>query len=79
MIWLGAGALGSVTDLVSDTHTTGDTVRGTVQSANLDRLLEKLRQQRARLISVIPINRTLEDYFLAQTQEKEEKKEAVRS
>jgi len=79
VIWLGAGALGSVTDLVSDTHITGDTVRGTVQSDNLDRLLEKLRQQRARLISVTPINRTLEDYFLAQTREKEEEKEAVRS
>ena len=79
VIWLGAGALASVADLVSDTHTTGDTVRGTVQSANLDRLLEKLRQQRARLISVTPINRTLEDYFLAQTREKEEEKEAVRS
>lgn len=79
VIWLGPGALASVTDLVSDTHTTGDTVRGTVQSADLDRLLEKLRQQRARLISVTPINRTLEDYFLAQTREKEEEKEAVRS
>jgi ABC-2 type transport system ATP-binding protein len=79
VIWLGAGALAAVADLMSDTHTTGDTVRGTVQSANLDRLLEKLRQQRARLISVTPINRTLEDYFLAQTREKEEEKEAVRS
>ena len=79
VIWLGAGALASVTDLVSDTHTTVDTVRGTVQSANLDQLLEKLRQERARLISVTPINRTLEDYFLAQTREKEEEKEAVRS
>jgi ABC-2 type transport system ATP-binding protein len=77
VIWLGAGALASVTDLVDDTHITGDTVRGTVQSANLDRLLEKLRQQRARLISVTPINRTLEDYFFAQT--REEEKEAVRS
>lgn len=81
VIWLGAGALASVTDLVGDTHITGDTVRGTVQSADLDRLLEQLRQQRARLISVTPINRTLEDYFLAQTQDKdkEEEKEAVRS
>jgi ABC-2 type transport system ATP-binding protein len=79
VIWLGAGTLASVTDLVSDAHTTGDTVRGTVQSANLDRLLEKLRQQRARLISVTPINRTLEDYFLSQTREKEEEKEVVRS
>ncbi len=81
VIWLGAGALQSVTDLVSDTHITGDTVCGAVQSANLDRLLEKLRQQSARLISVTPINRTLEDYFLAQTQDKdkEEEKETVRS
>lgn len=79
VIWLGAGVLASVADLVGNTHTTGDTVRGTVQSADLDRLLEKLRQQRARLISVTPINRTLEDYFLAQTREKEEEKEAVRS
>ena len=79
VIWLGAGALAAVADLMSDNHTKGDTVRGTVQSANLDRLLEKLRQQRARLISVTPINRTLEDYFLAQTREKEEEKEAVRS
>jgi len=79
VIWLGAGVLAAVTELVSDTHTTGDTVRGTVQSADLDRLLEKLRQQRARLISVTPINRTLEDYFLAQTRENEEEKEAVRS
>jgi len=79
VIWLGASALASVTDLVSDTHITGDTVRGTAQSVDLDRLLEKLRQQRARLISVTPINRTLEDYFLAQTREKEEEKEAVRS
>jgi ABC-2 type transport system ATP-binding protein len=79
VIWLGAGILASVTELVSDTHITGDTIRGTVQSADLDRLLEKLRQQRARLISVTPINRTLEDYFLAQTREKEPEKEAVRS
>ncbi|HEY2115055.1 MAG TPA: ABC transporter ATP-binding protein [Candidatus Angelobacter sp.] len=79
VIWLGANALASVTDLVGDTHITGDTVRGAVQSADLDRLLEKLRQQRARLISVTPINRTLEDYFLSQTREKEEEKEAVRS
>lgn len=79
VIWLGAQALASVTDFVIDTHITGDTVRGTVQSADLDRLLEKLRQQRARLISVTPINRTLEDYFLAQTQDKAEEKEPVRS
>src|SRR5882672_10417001 len=48
VIWLGAGAISSVNDLLSDTRVTGDTVRGTVQTAELDHLLEKLRQQSAR-------------------------------
>ena len=59
-----------------DAHITGDTVRATLQSANLDRALEALRGQRAQLISVTPIHRTLEDYFLAST--REEEKEVVR-
>lgn len=77
VIWLGAGALAAVQDVVAEPHITGDTVRATVQSGDLDRLLEKLRQQRTRLISVTPIHRTLEDYFLAKT--REEQKEVVRS
>jgi ABC-2 type transport system ATP-binding protein len=75
VIWLGANTLAAVRDLLADSHVTGDTVRGTVRSAALDRLLEKLRQQGARLISVTPIHRTLEDYFLAKT--REEEKEAI--
>ena len=77
VIWLGAGAVAAVTGLLTESHITGETVRVTVPSANLDRLLEMLRQQRARLISVTPIHGTLEDYFLART--REEEKEAVRS
>jgi ABC-2 type transport system ATP-binding protein len=77
VIWLGANALSPVKDLLAETHVTGETVRGTVQSADLDRLLEKLRQQHARLISVTPIHGTLEDYFLAKT--REEEKESVSS
>jgi ABC-2 type transport system ATP-binding protein len=77
VIWLGASALPAVRDLVTEPRTTGDTVRGTVDSSDLDRVLEKLRQQHARLISVTPIHRTLEDYFLAST--REEEKESVPS
>ena len=76
VIWLGAHAMSAVNGLMTDAHVTGDTVRATVQSANLDRALESLRGQRAQLISVTPIHRTLEDYFLATT--REEEKEAVR-
>ncbi|HZD94043.1 MAG TPA: ABC transporter ATP-binding protein [Candidatus Sulfotelmatobacter sp.] len=77
VIWLGASALAAVRDLVAEPHTTSDTVRGTVDSSHLDRVLEKLRQQHARLISVTPIHRTLEDYFLART--REEEKESISS
>ncbi|HEY5030808.1 MAG TPA: hypothetical protein VIK39_20565, partial [Candidatus Angelobacter sp.] len=75
IIWLGAAILSAVSTLVVAPHITGDAVRGTVLSADLDRVLEKLREQRARLISVTPIHRTLEEYFLAKT--REEEKESV--
>jgi len=71
VIWEGAQALAAVTSLLSESHVTGASVRATVESGDLDQLLEKLRQQRARLISVTPLQGTLEDYFLAQTREKE--------
>ncbi|HEX3156506.1 MAG TPA: ABC transporter ATP-binding protein [Candidatus Angelobacter sp.] len=71
VVWVGTAALAAVSQLVLEHHETGDTVRATVQSSDLDRVLEKLREQRARLISVTPVHRTLEEYFLAQTREEE--------
>src|SRR5215468_10637684 len=71
VIWEGAHTVAAVSDFLSESHVTGETVRGTVQNNDLDRLLEKLRQQRARLISVTPLHGTLEDYFLSKTREKE--------
>jgi ABC-2 type transport system ATP-binding protein len=71
VIWEGAHALSASAGLLTESHVTGETVRGVVRSPDLDGLLEKLRQQRARLVSVTPLHRTLEDYFLAKTTEKE--------
>ncbi len=71
VIWEGAYAASAVSGLLAESHITGETVRVNVQDSNLDALLEKLRQQRARLISVTPLRGTLEDYFLAKTSEKE--------
>jgi ABC-2 type transport system ATP-binding protein len=71
VIWEGAQAAAAVGELLSESHATGETVRGTVEDINLDRLLEKLRLQGARLISVTPLRGTLEDYFLARTREQE--------
>src|SRR5579859_1520203 len=71
VIWEGAQAAAAVRELLSEPHATGETVRGTVQNSDLDRLLETLRSQGARLISVTPLHGTLEDYFLAKTREQE--------
>lgn len=71
VIWEGAQALSTVKDLLSESHITGKTVRAVVNSADLDRTLERLRQQHARLVSVTPLHGTLEDYFLAKTTEQE--------
>ena len=75
VVWIGAAALPFIIQMALEHHLTADTVRATVQSADLDRVLEKLREQRARLISVTPVHRTLEEYFLAKT--REEEKEVV--
>lgn len=80
VIWEGIQAEGEVKGLIVESHVAGQTVRATVNSADLDRLLEKLRQQRLRLISVTPLHGTLEDYFLAKTTgNKTTEKEAVPS
>lgn len=72
IVWVSASAVSAVSQLILEHHITGDTVRATIQSTNLDRVLEKLREQRARLISVTPVHRTLEEYFLAKTREEEQ-------
>jgi len=71
VIWEGAGALERVGTLVTESHVTGALVRAKTANDKLDRLLEALRQQRARLVSVTPLQGTLEEYFLAKTSEPE--------
>ena len=67
VIWEGAGALSALSGLVLESHVSGDAVRVTVAAGCLDQLLERLRQQHARLISVTPLHGTLEGYFLSKT------------
>ena len=69
VIWEGAQSVPLLKELLTELHVTGETVRGVVRNADLDNLLEKLRQQRARLVSVTPLHGTLEDYFMAKTAE----------
>ncbi len=74
VVWHGSHALPAVGPLLSETRATGDTVRAVVAVQDLDMLLEKLRRQRAQIISVTPVHGTLEDYFLSHTAETESAK-----
>jgi ABC-2 type transport system ATP-binding protein len=67
VVWQGVHAVESLSAMLLNTHVTGDTVRGVISCENTDRLLEELRQQRARLISLTPLHGGLEDYFIAHT------------
>jgi ABC-2 type transport system ATP-binding protein len=67
VIWEGAQTVPILKNLLTELHVTGETVRGVVQNANLDDLLEKIRQSHARLVSVTPLHGTLEDYFMSKT------------
>jgi ABC-2 type transport system ATP-binding protein len=71
VIWEGPSALQPVSRMVLESHVTGELVRAAVVSEHLDSLLEGLRQQHARLISVTPLHGTLEEYFLSKTSEVE--------
>jgi ABC-2 type transport system ATP-binding protein len=71
IVWQGARALAAVSGMVSKAHVTGEVVRGVVDSAELDQLLEKLRREMAHLISVTPLHGALEDYFVTHTSERE--------
>jgi ABC-2 type transport system ATP-binding protein len=71
VVWQGAAALAAVSGSLEESNVTGETVRGVIAANGLDALLEKLRGQHARLISVTPIHGTLEDYFVAHTSDQE--------
>jgi ABC-2 type transport system ATP-binding protein len=71
VVWQGSTALAAVSGLLEESHVTGEIVRGVIAESSLDALLEKLRGQHARLISVTPIHGTLEDYFVAHTSDQE--------
>ena len=71
VIWEGASALSAVANYALESHVTGDTVRATISAESLDAVLDRLRQQHARLISVTPLHGTLEQYFLSKTSDQE--------
>ena len=68
LVWQGTAVPTALRGLGAEYHVTGDTVRAVLPEANQDAAIEALRRDRLRLISVIPVRTSLEDYFLRKLQ-----------
>jgi ABC-2 type transport system ATP-binding protein len=66
LVWQGTTIPASMRMLGADCHVVGATVRAVLAEEHQDAALEVLRRERLRLVSVIPVRMSLEDYFVAQ-------------
>jgi ABC-2 type transport system ATP-binding protein len=64
IIWQGPVVPQSLRALGADCHVAGNTVRAILREANQDAAIEALRRERVRLISVVPVRTSLEEYFV---------------
>lgn len=64
IVWQGSFVPGSLKCLITESHGTGDTVRATVLEANQDAVMDGLRREGIRIISVTPVRTSLEEYYV---------------
>lgn len=63
IVWQGSRMPGAFQG-IGECHLSGDTVRAVVPEENQDAAIDVLRREGIRLISVIPVRASLEDYFV---------------
>ena len=64
IIWEGTSVPASMKALGADCHVTGENVRAIVPEESQDAVLDVLRRERLRLVSLVPVRTTLEQYFV---------------
>jgi ABC-2 type transport system ATP-binding protein len=64
VVWHGNSVPVNVKTLSPTCSVTGDTVRAVVPEASQDALIDALRRERLRIVSVTPIRTSLEEYFV---------------
>jgi ABC-2 type transport system ATP-binding protein len=62
--WQGSAVPASLRALGVQCHQAGNELRAVVSEANQAAVIEALRRERLRLISVVPVRTSLEDYFM---------------
>jgi ABC-2 type transport system ATP-binding protein len=68
LIWHGSKIPASLKALGADCHVTGDTVRAVLLEGNQDAALEALRREQLRIVSLMPVRTSLEEYFVRKLQ-----------
>ena len=66
IVWAGTLIPASLRALATECHVAGDTVRAVFGAVQQDAALETLKREKLRLISVVPVRTSLEEYFVAQ-------------
>jgi len=64
IVWHGNFMPAPVKALTSEYHLTGDTVRAVVLEGIEDKVIDALRRERLRIISLTPVRTSLEEYFI---------------
>src|SRR5207245_7371024 len=67
IVWQGTSVPASLKMPEAEYHVAGDTMRVVVPEKNQEGVLDVLRRERLRLISVTPVRVSLEDYFMIVT------------
>jgi ABC-2 type transport system ATP-binding protein len=64
LVWEGTTVPAALKALGAECHVTGDTVRAVVAEESQDLAMDALRRERLRLVSLVPVRTTLEQYFV---------------
>jgi len=69
LIWAGTTIPASLKALGAECHATSDSVRAILPDEKQDAAIEALKRERLRLVSLVPLRNTLEDYFVQQVEQ----------
>jgi ABC-2 type transport system ATP-binding protein len=65
IVWRGSSLPDGLKTLVTEWHLAGDTVRAVSPEANQEAVIDALRRERLKIISLAPLRTTLEEYYLS--------------
>jgi ABC-2 type transport system ATP-binding protein len=65
IVWRGRSLPDGLKNLVTEWHVAGETIRAVFPEANQEAVIEALRRERLKIISLAPLRATLEEYYVS--------------